>query len=209
VTIVLIWCLQDGVSSFPSRSGSTGGLATIAEGSSSGKGAGENKLIPSPVGRSGATTTRRRQSAASWSYQTTESNESERNNSAVVGTAIERIEHALNLVKSLEASEGGIGAGEGPAATPIPTGKFTVPLLKGRAVVTIVSGGRSAALRDSLLQALRLLKRNARRGSTSSLDSSSFAQIVNMCDLDDVSRSELLTCYRYMWECVVVSCCPW
>lgn len=48
--------------------------------------------------------------------------------------------------------------------------------------------GSVSALRDNLLQALRLLKRNTRRGSASSLDSSSFAQIVNMCDLDDVSR---------------------
>lgn len=43
-------------------------------------------------------------------------------------------------------------------------------------------------MKDHLAHALRLLRQPNRRASLSSLDSSTFAQIVGMCDLDDVSR---------------------
>lgn len=51
-----------------------------------------------------------------------------------------------------------------------------------------------AALKEHLSNALKSLKGTRRRGTNSSLESSSFAQMVALCDLDDVSRYIVNTC---------------
>ncbi len=57
-------------------------------------------------------------------------------------------------------------------------------------------------MKEHLSNALKSLKGTRRRGTNSSLESSSFAQMVALCDLDDVSRYEAQMLMQYLRVCV-------
>lgn len=145
-------------------------LATISEG---GKGA-LPPVSASPVIGRVASISRRRPSSTSIS------NMVEAESSTGVSSAMEKIENAVSLLKDVDSADGTAPAAQTPSQG---NGSIMWP-----AILPVILLPLWLAVRDLLVQALKLLRPANRRKSSSSVDSASFAQIVALTDLDDVSR---------------------